>query len=218
MKNLIHSVKISLRNRNWNAALFNSLVLPDICGKIDSPRMGSQARYVQWFKEFVEPKYTIMLQDPDPKKWEPKNQLMEMLRSPGASKEERDKWKKEILEFKPPKVARIFLSGNDCYALRCAALHEGSNDISSGHKARERVESFCFIAPVFDDAGNAKGPHNNMVMDVLQLRVDIFCQDIVNGVEEWISEKNPNIPPLLKIVESDSVGISFGEDGKPRIR
>ena len=38
-----------------------------------------------------------------------------------------------------------FLSGNDCYALRCAYLHEGVTDIS-GQKSRDVLDDFIFVA------------------------------------------------------------------------
>lgn len=75
----------------------------------------------------------------------------------------------------------IFLSGNDCYALRCAYLHEGQDDISK-QRAKEVIESFHFIAPL-----NNMMIHNNKINDKLQLQVDIFCTDIVNGVKQWLS-------------------------------
>ncbi len=87
----------------------------------------------------------------------------------------------------------IFLSGNDCYALRCAYLHEGQDDISS-QRAKEAIESFHFIAPL-----NNMTIHNNKLDDKLQLQIDIFCTDIVNGVKQWLSEIADNDPRHNKI-------------------
>src|SRR5262245_11080360 len=39
----------------------------------------------------------------------------------------------------------VFLNGNDCYALRCAYLHEGDFDITA-HSARDILERFVFVA------------------------------------------------------------------------
>src|SRR5258708_7704442 len=38
----------------------------------------------------------------------------------------------------------VFLSGEDCYALRCAFLHEGDLDIS-GQRVQKALTSFTFI-------------------------------------------------------------------------
>ncbi len=70
-----------------------------------------------------------------------------------------------------------FLSGNDCYALRCTALHRGDVDISD-ERCREALDSFHFTTT---------GSHCNQVEGVLQLDVRTFCQDICAGVREWES-------------------------------
>ena len=75
---------------------------------------------------------------------------------------------------------RTFLTGNDCYALRCAFLHEGSDDITK-QKAREVVERFHFVVPP-----PGWEIHCNMVGAKLQLQVDIFCRDIERGVRKWL--------------------------------
>jgi len=77
----------------------------------------------------------------------------------------------------------IFLTAEDTYALRCALLHEGVDDIT-----RQRVQSvlmhFRFVEP--PDSGRI---HCNSWNDViLQLQVDIFCKDIVEGVERWTQD------------------------------
>lgn len=76
----------------------------------------------------------------------------------------------------------IFLSGNDCYALRCAYLHEGVDDVTM-QRAREAVDSFLFIvAPI------GMTIHCNMLNAKLQLQVNIFCTDIMNGVNSWLND------------------------------
>lgn len=44
------AVRESLNNKNWYAALFIALSLPDICGKIDYPEDGNGDRYKKWFE------------------------------------------------------------------------------------------------------------------------------------------------------------------------
>ena len=54
--------------------------------------------------------------------------------------------------LKPKYVAEVrgqpeeFLSGEDLYALRCAYLHEGADDIT-GQDAQRALDSFRFVAP-----------------------------------------------------------------------
>lgn len=72
-----------------------------------------------------------------------------------------------------------FLTGNDCYALRCAVLHEGRDDITD-QAAREVVERFEFII-----APPGYRVHLNMFGSQLQLQVDQFCADMVSAVRSW---------------------------------
>lgn len=74
-----------------------------------------------------------------------------------------------------------FLSSSDCYALRCAMLHEGSDKIM-GQRARQALERFHFTEP--PPSGSV---HCNQVNNILQLQVDIFCQDTLSGLRDWLN-------------------------------
>lgn len=113
------------------------------------------------------------------------------------------------------KAEVILLTGEDCYALRCAYLHSGQDDIS---EQKAPLDKFQFITPPklgessecyalkttkFVDDGN-----RTKISSKLQLEVDKFCEDICRGVEKWeasvatrrdIQEK---LGQLLTIVES----------------
>lgn len=93
-------------------------------------------------------------------------------------------------EIGPDKTEHVFLSGNDCYALRCSFLHEGKSDITH-QRAREILENFEFVAP-------PKGTilHCNQTNNRLQLQVDIFCFDIIGGLKKWIEEISKDFEKL----------------------
>ena len=101
----------------------------------------------------------------------------------------------------PDRTEHIFLSGNDCYALRCAYLHEGKSNIS-GQRASDVLEDFEFLIP-------PKGStiHKNQLNNKLQLQVDIFCRDILNGINKWLedvycdTEKQNKLSGFLKLFE-----------------
>jgi hypothetical protein len=76
----------------------------------------------------------------------------------------------------------VFLGASDCYALRCALLHRGVDDIT-GTPAQELLDSFLFVSP--PPWGLA---HCNQSDAKLQLQVDIFCEDICVGVEKWLMD------------------------------
>jgi hypothetical protein len=84
----------------------------------------------------------------------------------------------------PDKKEHIFLTGADCYALRCALLHEGSHDIKE-QRAQEVIEHFNFVVPP-----NGWTVHMNQSGNALQLQVDVFCQDICASVNQWLAENS----------------------------
>lgn len=83
----------------------------------------------------------------------------------------------------PKREKSVFLTGDDFYALRCAYLHGGTDEIL-GQRARQILEKFEFCAPIQDGI-----IHCNLGNDiVLQLQVDIFCKQICDGVLSWIDD------------------------------
>jgi hypothetical protein len=102
-----------------------------------------------------------------------------------------------------------FLYGEDCYALRCAFLHEGDDDVTR-QKARKALDSFLFVEPP------ATGRiHCNQSNGKLQLQVDIFCRDVCDGVDQWTEdvlasdrEAQARTAHLL-VIHSLAQGLSF---------
>ena len=74
-----------------------------------------------------------------------------------------------------------FLSGVDLYALRCAYLHEGNFDISA-QRAREILKSYVFVS-----TPPGIVVHRNHINNVLQLQVDILCEEVCVAVEAWMA-------------------------------
>ena len=58
MKRFTDSVRRAVKCKEWYGGLVTALALPDICGWLENPSMGSQARYVAWCRQWLEPKYT----------------------------------------------------------------------------------------------------------------------------------------------------------------
>lgn len=71
---------------------------------------------------------------------------------------------------------QVFLKGKDFYALRCALLHQGTDDISL-QKARATLDSFRLIMP----PSNITIHCNLFGTNQLQIQVDIFCREIMKG-------------------------------------
>lgn len=100
-------------------------------------------------------------------------------------------------EFVGPKYKRpvgadrrlhVFLSGNDCYALRCALLHEGSAEVTT-QKARETLERFHFCVP----GERNISWHRNQKDGALILMVDEFAADVLEAARSWWASLRPDL-------------------------
>ncbi|MBZ0270541.1 hypothetical protein K8I61_00780 [bacterium] len=104
----------------------------------------------------------------------------------------------------------IFLTGFDCYYFRCSLLHQG---LTNHRKSRHRI---VFVEP--PDA-----IHNNIIhassAPVLQLRIDIFCGDIVDAARTWLPTVQ-NVPHaqinLANSIQRYPMG-NWGINGMPLI-
>ena len=143
MQHFVDATRAAVAQGNWFAALALALTLPDICGRLENPTAGSQARFVAWYDRFLLGRYQSRI---------------------GADH-----------------TLHTFLSGQDCYALRCAFLHQGEFGIDD-QRARQALERFHFTAP---QAGLTV--HNNQFGNMLQLQVDLFCIDVCEATETWLA-------------------------------
>lgn len=72
----------------------------------------------------------------------------------------------------------VFMTGGDCFALRCAALHQGTFDVSD-QRARDVVDKFIL------HHSEVIRLHNVRQGKKLVIDITTFCLDIVAGVEAW---------------------------------
>lgn len=102
---------------------------------------------------------------------------------------------------------RRLLSERDVYALRCALLHEGRDDISE-QSARESLDAFILTYPI--STSHADEPVTYFLEDGkrLQLRVDHLCRDICAGVLEWLEE----VRDIAAIQQRLAASITIGPD------
>lgn len=80
----------------------------------------------------------------------------------------------------------IFLTGEDFYALRCACLHEGRDDITK-QKCQKVLNNFKFTTGLshknYLDSGTNR---------ILQISVQLFCKEICAGTEQWLKDVAAN--------------------------
>jgi hypothetical protein len=109
----------------------------------------------------------------------------------------------------PAHTSHIFLAGDDCYALRCSLLHNGSDD-----KARVLLERFMFVPP--PSQGSI---HRNQFNSTLQLQVDKFGLEFVAAARAWWSgladetRKNAD-KSMIKIIWPDDGAFSARGHGQ----
>lgn len=186
MIEIINSINLSLSNNNFYSALSMALIIPDIAGKIDSPLVGSQRRSIDWYDKYILKYYSSVREEP----------IME------NGKFKLDPNGRHIMVEKNS----VFLSGNDCYALRCSFLHEWSGDITE-QRARETLSRFEIV-------GNVRKTifiHMNYIAQfdgrnaILQIDVADFCQDMIRGYTEWMGDIGEDEEKLLKIKNMVSI-------------
>ena len=75
-------------------------------------------------------------------------------------------------------------SGDDCYGLRCAMLHQGRLEPHQGIYSR-----ILFVEPHLGVT-----LHNNVVNDALNLDVTQFADDMIESAEAWLAtaDQTPN--------------------------
>lgn len=100
----------------------------------------------------------------------------------------------------PDQEEHTFLTGSDFYALRCAYLHEGSDNIS-GQRAQAVLDNFKFVQPLTSNVTI----HRNQIGTTLQLQVDRFGEEVLQALTRWVdqisadSEKSEKLNELLNI-------------------
>ncbi|WP_131853444.1 hypothetical protein [Bosea sp. BK604] len=104
---------------------------------------------------------------------------------------------------------RKVLDGSDCYALRCALLHNGVDGIED-QKARRVLQRFVFTT----GAGNHKKLLDKVV---LQLNARKFTLDICEGVEAFLSACPIRARTMTIIDAPHGLLISSDPDGTLRI-
>ncbi len=98
----------------------------------------------------------------------------------------------------PPGKNNSFLSGEDCYALRCSLLHEGTDEISH-QKSRQVLDDFIFVTNII---WHRNYYYNDITKRTsLQLSVPIFCEEICSAVEQWCNDFVSNTDVQRQISE-----------------
>lgn len=91
---------------------------------------------------------------------------------------------KYIHEVGPSHVRHVFMNADDFYAMRCAVLHEGKDNISANNHAV--LSKFDFVT-----SPSGRIVHNNSSINGSEIRlniqVEVLCNEIVEEVRRWWS-------------------------------
>ena len=109
---------------------------------------------------------------------------------------------KYIHEVGAEHKVHVFLTGEDCYALRCAYLHEGTGEIT-GQRCQQVLDNFRFTTD---------SSHRNYISTktgrTLQLQVKMFCEEFCEAANRWLADVSTDsdiqkrISKMLKIYDS----------------
>jgi hypothetical protein len=133
MENIIAAIRQNLETQNYYSALFLTLVLPSICGALESENgQDTREKYIGWYDKYI---------------------------------------------------TNSKLNGEDCYQLRCSLHHQG---LTTNHKSS--FSRVIFTIP------NSRSTivHENIMGDVLNLYIPLFCQNILKAVDTWLEDMKDN--------------------------
>jgi hypothetical protein len=135
---IIEELKVALEAKLYAMALNTALIVPDICGALESEDgRASGQKYKAWFDKYLGIEYSGIVK----------------------------------------------VTGDDIYKLRCASLHQG--------RFNHNLASYDKILFQIPDERNIT-LHRGKIGNSLVLSVEIFCNEIIAGYEEWFDENKGN--------------------------
>lgn len=78
------------------------------------------------------------------------------------------------------------LDGHNCYKFRCSLLHQGST-IDSSEKNKSKFSRILFL-----ELNKMILMHDNLIDDVLNLDINLFCKGMIDAVRYWFAEVSKN--------------------------
>lgn len=107
-----------------------------------------------------------------------------------------------IVPLGPLRTPAVFMSGNDCYQLRCAYLHSGEFELDDP-KAQTVLSRFRFVAPPI-----GMTIHRNRINDALQLQVSEFCEEMAAAVEAFLRDVSGDPDCQTRLARLASIEVS----------
>lgn len=105
-----------------------------------------------------------------------------------------------------------YMSGKDCYAFRCALLHEGKDEILDHHSKKDYLDKFIILTSkspksahrsVLGDLSYASGPQPNRIF----INIHKFSEEVINAAQVFICKNNLNSSSIVKFYNEYNDGI-----------
>lgn len=95
-----------------------------------------------------------------------------------------------------------FLSGAECYALKCAMLYQGCD--ADNDRRKDATDALSWFH--FTQIATEHCKHKNRV---LQLHTDRFCRDVGEGCEAWLKSIKNDVSKTAALNRGLNVGSSL---------
>jgi len=176
MERFVSSILKSIDDKNYFAALFVALAMPDICGALENPNAEVGKRYKKWFDKYLKSKYAptnhleaLAANFPDIRKILP----------PDA-----------VAQMSTPFDTLLWFTAEDCLRCRNKFLHQGLLENS-------QKEKITFITPL----PNRLVVHKSIRNGTLVLQINAFAEDICHGVQAWERDVQSDTNTMRRIGE-----------------
>lgn len=170
------SIERGIESENWTLSIMAALTLPDICNSLEGKKGGEV--YIRWFNKYVT-EYSVTLHSSKALKMA--NTYEEALAAVSSNSSSDD------IEIEKHE----YLSGVNVYALRCAILHNGDGEVGTQNVSIKKSEFTLGIKKVKFDSKIT----NRVISqfgEIVYINPKVFCEAILEGVEEWINQKKEN--------------------------
>lgn len=188
MHQLLNAIDTSLEKQNWFGALFIALSIPDICGGAEGVIRGNGPRYRDWFDRYLKERYAS-------------ESLYEQIRS--SHPEQLVGISEKGLTYLKEAIPPVQFTADECWALRCACLHEGVDET--------KLRNFK-LTPLSDPYLRT---HLNIKDGLLQLEVQQLCQAIVKAAKKWMDDMQDRPEVVEKIEKMIRIEDIFLQDILP---
>jgi hypothetical protein len=169
MKRFTDAIAKAVTDKNWLAATALSLTMPDICGRMEHPKHGSERRYKTWWDKYMLDHYRGFLSSGDAYAL----RCAYLHEGSGIILDQRARQVLTRCRFVEPNKRgfavhnhRVTLQGIETLILQVDifsqnmidAVGSWSNDVANNQDVQERYQSLLEIHPVFVDSIPARNP------------------------------------------------------------